>query len=89
MDGEPKSRPLRFGLWLGGMYVFLATALFILTALTTKPGNVGLDWIPFMILTAPWSGMDTRLAIAGVLLNGVILWGFGNLLQVFFRNRRG
>ena len=89
MDSKSTSRLPRLGLWLGGFYVFLAAALFILTALTTKPGNVGLDWIPFMILTAPWSGMDTRLAIAGVLLNGVILWGFGNLLQVFFRNRRG
>ncbi len=75
MDSTPKSRPLHFGFWLGGIYIFLATALFLLTALTTKPGNVGLDWVPFMILTAPWSGMDAHLALPGVLLNGVILWG--------------
>jgi hypothetical protein len=37
-----------------------------------------------MILTTPWSGTDARLAFAGVLLNGVILWGLGNLLQIFF-----
>ena len=53
MDSEPESRPLRFGFWLGGIYLFLATALFILTALTTTAGNVGLDWIPFMMLAMP------------------------------------
>jgi len=53
MDSEFKSGPPRLGLWVGGIYFFLAAALFTLTILTTKPDNVGLDWIPFVMLAMP------------------------------------
>ena len=88
MDSKSTSRLPRLGLWLGGFYVFLAAALFILTALTTKPGNVGLDWIPFVLLAMPLSLIDERFAIPGVLLNGVTLWCLGTVLQLFFRRVR-
>ncbi len=57
--------------------------------MTTKPDNVGLDWIPFVMLAMPWSGMQPGFAIPGVLLNGVLLYVLGTVLQVCVRNLRG
>lgn len=79
-DPAPGPR-VRLGLWLGGIYFTLATALFLVTALNTKPDNVGLDWIPFMVLTMPWSGMAPALMIPGVFLNTLALWLLGTLVQ--------
>jgi hypothetical protein len=83
-----RGRPSRFGLWLAGIYLLLAAGLFLQTALTTKPGNVGLDWIPFVVLSMPWSRMDPRFAIPGVLLNGAMLWALGTALQKLARYSR-
>jgi hypothetical protein len=88
LDSVPK-RPARFGLWLGGIYLLLATGLFILTVLTTTPDKVGLDWIPFFFLSMPWSRMEPRFAIPGVLLNGAILWALGTAFQKLIRYSRG
>lgn len=93
MTVEPASLPAhrraRLGLWLGGMYLLPATAVFVLTVLTTTPDKVGLDWIPFMIIAMPWSGLNQTFAIPGVLLNAVILWALGTSLQVLVRYFRG
>jgi hypothetical protein len=72
---------------VGGIYLFLATALFILTALGSD--KTGLEWIPFAILTMPWSRFNFALAIPGALLNAVILWALATALQVLFRGFRG
>jgi hypothetical protein len=84
----PPRRKARLGLWLGCIYLALAAALFLVTLLTTNPGNVGLDWIPFVLLGMPWSRHDMALAVPGVLLNAVILWALGTALQVLVRNLR-
>jgi hypothetical protein len=83
-DSVPK-RPARFGLWLAGLYVLLAAGLFVVTAVTTTPDKMGWDWIPFFSLSLPWSGMDRRFWILGILLNGVILWALGTAVQKLVR----
>jgi hypothetical protein len=47
-------------------YVVLVGAVFALTAATTSPSNVGLDWIPFLLLTRPWSLLIERSSDPGV-----------------------
>jgi hypothetical protein len=84
---NPPARPrARLGLWLAAIYFILAAALFLVTALNTKPGNVGLDWVPFMVLTAPWSGMSPILAIPGVFLNALALWVVGTVAEKIIRS---
>jgi hypothetical protein len=80
-----KGRRAGLGIWLAGIYVALVVGLFILTALTTNPGKVGLDWIPFMVLTAPWSGMSPAMAVPGILLNAAIMWLAGTVLHKIIR----
>lgn len=79
---NPPARPrARLGLWLAAIYFILAAALFLVTALNTKPDNVGLDWIPFAYLTMPWSGISWSLAIPGVFFNALGLWLLGTAVQ--------
>ena len=85
----PARRRPRLGLWLAGLYLGLDMGLFVVTELTTRPDNVGLDWIPFVMLGMPWSRRDPALAVPGVLLNAAILWALGTALQVLLRSLRG
>ena len=41
--------------------MLIVVVVFALTASTTKPSSVGLDWIPFMLLSMPWYALDVRL----------------------------
>lgn len=74
-------RPARLGPSLAAIYFALALVLFILTAVTTKPDNVGLDRIPFLGFTLPWSGISSQLALPGVFLNTAGLWLLGAEVQ--------
>jgi hypothetical protein len=84
--------PTGFGLATG--YVVLVVAVFALTAATTSPSNVGLDWIPFYLLTMPWSGwihfdpdapwyrIVTLIAfLAGIVVNTAAIYIIGSLMQ--------
>jgi hypothetical protein len=82
---EPRRR---LGLLLAGIYLALAAGLFLFTELTTKPGNVGLDWIPFMLLAWPWSFMSPNMLIPGVLINAGLLWLIVTLIQLCIRAAR-
>jgi hypothetical protein len=83
---DPRRRPrARFGVWLAGIYFVLTAALFMVTALGTKPDNVGLDWIPFMVLAMPWSRISAAMAIPGVFLNTLALLLMGTVLEKIWR----
>lgn len=82
------------GFALAACYFALVVAVFTLTAATTKPSNVGLDWIPFYLLTMPWSlwiHIDPRVPwalvvtsiawLAGIVVNTAAIYIIGSRLQ--------
>jgi len=84
----------RLGVWLAIIYIATVVAVYFLTALTTKPDDVGLDWIPFLMLSMPWWYVFTRLitpnsllpAIPGFILNAGILYLLGMLIGNLWRH---
>ena len=72
------------GFCVAATYVLLVALVFGLTAATTKPSNVGYDWIPFFLLAMPWSGMNARLLLPGLTVNVILLYLLGTLLQVLW-----
>lgn len=73
------------GCWFAGTYVLIVVAVFLWTAATTKPSNVGLDWIPFALLSMPWYWLDPRLLVPGLIVNAGLMYLLGTLFQVFRR----
>lgn len=73
------------GFCVSATYVLVVVLIFALTALTTKPSNVGLDWIPFFLLASPWSLLNPRLLLPGLVLNAVLLYLLGTLLYKLWR----
>ena len=73
------------GFCVAAAYVLAVVIVFTLTALTTKPDNVGLDWIPFVLLAAPWYVLDTRLLLPGLILNVGLMYLLGTLLHTRWR----
>src|SRR5215475_4601213 len=74
------------GFRLAAIYVLAVVFVFALTALTTKPDNVGLDWIPFVMLASPWYFLNPRLVLPGLILNVGLMYLLGALLHT--RRRR-
>jgi len=70
------------GFRLAAIYVLAVVFVF---ALTTKPDNVGLDWIPFVLLAIPWYLLDTRLLLPGLILNVGLMYLLGTLLHTRWR----
>jgi hypothetical protein len=62
-------------------YVLIVVAVFTVTVFTTTPSNVGLDWIPFILLSAPWCAIDQRLLLPGLLANTCLVYLFGVLFH--------
>jgi hypothetical protein len=73
------------GFCVSATYILIAVAVFALTAFTTKPSNVGLDWIPFMLLSMPWYGLNPWLLLPGLILNACLMYLLGTLLHAFWR----
>ena len=84
------------GFALAACYFLLVVAVFALTAATTSPSNVGLDWIPFYLLTMPWSLLFERIEnpdvpwtlivawiawLAGIVVNTAAIYLMGSLMQ--------
>ena len=78
-------------------YVVLVVAVFALTAATTTPSNVGLDWLPFYLLTMPWSPLidpDVPWAqpvaliafLAGMVVNTAAIYIIGSQVQALGRS---
>jgi len=73
------------GFCVAATYVLIVAVVFVLTASTTKPGNVGLDWIPFVLLSMPWYALDVRLLVPGLIVNVGLMYLSGTLLHALWR----
>jgi hypothetical protein len=73
------------GFCVAATYVLAVVFVFALTAYTTKPDNVGLDWIPFVLLAMPWYFLNTRLLLPGLILNVGLMYLLGTLLHTLWR----
>jgi hypothetical protein len=51
------------------------------TSFTTKPDNVGLDWIPFVMLAMPWYAINSQFLFPGLIVNAGILFFLGTLVE--------
>jgi hypothetical protein len=95
-EGRLSDRVNPTGFALAVCYFVLVVAVFALTAATTSPSNVGLDWIPFYLLTMPWSLLFERLEdphvpwtlivagfawLAGIVVNTAALYLIGSQAQ--------
>jgi hypothetical protein len=73
------------GLCVSATYILVVVFVFALTGLTTKPSNVGLDWIPFFVLAMPWSFLSQRLLLPGLILNAGLMYLLGALFHTLWR----
>lgn len=74
------------GLRLAGVYGALVAGVWTLTALTTSPSKVGLDWIPLMMLAWPWVALGGQsMLLPGLALNAVACYLLGELVDWILR----
>ena len=85
-ETAPKRRRSVLGSCLAIAYLVLVVAVYVLIASVTKPDNVGLDWIPFVMLAMPWYALAPQLLIVGFMLNAVILYLMGVFIELVWRN---
>lgn len=89
--GSQKAHQMRnrIGIWFAAVYVLVVITAFVVTAINTLPGNVGLDWIPFWSLALPWSRISMQMLLPGFLINALIFyllgWMLGALTRRFIR----
>jgi hypothetical protein len=72
------------GFCVAATYVLVGVAVFVFTAATTKPSNVGLDWIPFALLGMPWSGWGTGM-LPAFGINTCLMYLLGALLYAVWQ----
>ena len=65
-------------------YALIVTIVFTLTAFTTKPSNVGYDWIPFILLSMPWYAINASLLLPGLIVNAALMYLLGTALQALY-----
>ena len=73
------------GFCVAATYLLIVVAVWALTAVTTKPANLGYDWIPFSLLAMPWDWVNARLVLPGLIANTVLTYLLGTLLHAFWR----
>jgi hypothetical protein len=73
------------GFCVAAAYALIVVLVLVLTASTTRPGNAGLDWIAFILLSMPWYGLDARLLVPGLIANAGLMYLMGTLLHIFWR----
>ena len=66
------------------IYVLVVVFVFVFTAYTTKPENVGYDWIPFILLAMPWYRLHPQLLLPGLIANIGLMYLFGTLLHTLW-----
>jgi hypothetical protein len=62
-------------------YAFIVVLVYSYTSFTTKPDNVGLDWIPFVMLAMPWYAINPQFLFPGLIVNAGILFFLGTLVE--------
>ncbi|MDQ2842399.1 MAG: hypothetical protein M3Y72_15410 [Acidobacteriota bacterium] len=65
-------------------YIFVVGVVFAFTAYNTKPDNVGYDWIPFVLLSMPWYGIEARLLLPGLVVNAGLMYLLGALFDTLW-----
>ena len=68
-------------MYLAGFYCAIALLIFVLTEVTTRPENVGYDWIPFVLLAIPWYWINPRLLVVGLILNAGCFYLLGVMIR--------
>jgi hypothetical protein len=86
LETAPKRRRSVLGACLAGAYLVLVIAVYVLIASVTKPDNVGLDWIPFVMLAMPWYALAPQLLIVGFIVNAAILYFLGAIIEIVWRS---
>ena len=85
MKGMLNDRVNPGGFYIAATYLLIVVVVFALTAFTTKPSNVGLDWIPLMLLSMPWYALDVRLLVPGFIVNAGLLYLLGTVFHTLWR----
>lgn len=76
------SRVNPVGFRFAAAYLALVVAIFAFTVATTKPSNVGLDWIPFITLSMPWYWFYPQLFNPGFIVNAGLMYLLGTMLHM-------
>jgi hypothetical protein len=71
----------RVGVYCAGSYCAITLLVFVFTAVTTRPENVGYDWIPFVSLAMPWYRISPRLLLVGLVLNAGCFYLLGVIVH--------
>ena len=72
------------GFCLAAIYVIAVVVVYATIAYTTKPGSVGYDWIPFVLLAMPWYGLYPPFLLPGIFINIGLMYLLGTLLHMFW-----
>ena len=81
MESASESRYSRFGIYAVILYALVVVGSFAYGWFSNKPGYLGFNWIPFLVLALPWSKIFDAPAVAGVVLNAGLLYLFGALVE--------
>jgi hypothetical protein len=81
VEATLKARPNRVGIYAAVSYAFIVVLVYSYTSFTTKPDNVGLDWIPFVMLAMPWYAINSQFLFPGLIVNAGILFFLGTLVE--------
>jgi hypothetical protein len=76
-------------MWLAGFYCAIALLVYVLIAATTRPENVGYDWIPFVLLAIPWYRINSRLLVVGLILNAICFYLLGVMIHKIWSRYQG
>jgi hypothetical protein len=72
------------GFCVAATYILIVVVVFAISAYTTKPSNVGYDWIPFILLAMPWYWLHTQLLLPGLIANSVFVYLLGTLFYTLW-----
>jgi Cu/Ag efflux pump CusA len=88
--------PRFVGALLSGVYVVLVGWAFAYAWFDSNIQHAGFVWIPFDVLTMPWSGFNRSImtnvspvAILGIAINAGILYLLGSSIIMAWRGRKG
>ena len=70
---------------MAAIYVIAVVVVYAVISNTTKPENVGYDWIPFVLLAMPWYRLYPPLLLPGIFINIGLMYFLGTLLHMLWR----